>query len=686
MKPLLIFAVLIAAGGSLFAQTSFPMLGATFPVAVKRGSTGVVTLHSEGNGGSNLFGAYKVLFAGKGITAEIVPPEKPVLPDPKKPNELPLQRDLQLKVTVAPDAEIGVREYRVAASRGGVSTCGQLFISDETEVTEREPNDSLQKAQGLSVPCAVSGRIEGNKDEDFYRFHAEAGQEIVFSVLCARLQDKVHDLQEHCDPLLVLRDKEGNELTRSDDFYRADPALVYRFEKGGDYFLQIRDVNYKGNPNWTYRLSLWNRPWLLSVFPCAVSPGTTLDLSISGWNLGGAKTGRLTVSSDLAPGIHEFVLTVNGTPTNPIPLLVTGLPPAQATVSGKTPLSVPVLLCAKQEGDTQETRFPLRLKKGETLHFEVVAQRLGLTLDAELRLRNAKGEVAAFADDTFGKDPAFDYTPPEEADFSLEVRDISGVKGDRRSYALKIEAPHPDFTVRCDPNRAMIAPGNSTCLFVQIERKNGFNGEVTAKIEGLPPGVTATPAVIAPNMTLGTIFLTAETHAKVEASLAFVTASATAGSDTKPLSLVHQAQPLTEIYMPGGGRGRWETETLAVSVTEPNDFTVTLDQTKVSLKPGSEVKIAVTLHRRDDFKKAVPLDVRLLHLELFYNPLPPGVTISETTIPEGQDHGTITLRAENNAPPVKDLALPVMGFASINFVMKTWFVTPVTLTVEKKQP
>ena len=358
---------------------------------------------------------------GKGITAEVLPPEKPFVPDPKKPNELPVITDLRLKVTVAPDAETGLREYRIATAKGGVSTCAQLFVSDENEIAEADDHNKSGKPQTPPLPCAVSGRIEKNGEEDLYQFHAEAGQELVFTVLCARLQDKVHELQEHCDPLLVLRDKNGVELARNDDFYHADPALAYKFLQAGDYTLQIRDVNYKGEINWVYRLSVWNRPWLLSASPCAVTPGQTLDLAIAGWNLGGAKTAKFTISAGVPPGIHEFTPTVNGIATNPISLLV-----------ASQPMEASHLQIARFEERPTPNAFPIHMKKGETLQFEMLAQRLGATVDGELRLKNGKGNIVASADDTFGKDPAVTYTAQEEGDFTLETRDISGVSGDRR--------------------------------------------------------------------------------------------------------------------------------------------------------------------------------------------------------------------------------------------------------------
>ena len=50
----------------------------------------------------------------------------------------------------------------------------------------------------------------------------------------------------------------------------------------------------------------------------------------------------------------------------------------------------------------------------------------------------------------------------------------------------------------------------------------------------------------------------------------------------------------------------------------------------VTLKPGEEVRLDVTVHRRPDYDKGVSLDVMLRHLGTVYgNPLPPGVTIVE---------------------------------------------------------
>src|SRR5262249_13819492 len=157
---------------------------------------------------------------------------------------------------------------------------------DEPEVVEAEPNNDLEHAQAVPLPCVVNGRIQQGEDVDFYKFKAQAGQSVVFTVLCARLEDKIHDLQDHADPMLILSDLSGKELARNDDYYRADPLLYYKFEKAGDYVIQIRDVGYKGNSHWVYRLTMTTRPYVLATLPCAVRPGASSELRVSGFNLG----------------------------------------------------------------------------------------------------------------------------------------------------------------------------------------------------------------------------------------------------------------------------------------------------------------------------------------------------------------------------------------------------------------
>src|SRR5439155_15889731 len=90
--------VALALAAPAAAQTSFPMVTHVTPVAVQRGTTAEVTVDCRT---STLFGAYRVLVEGAGVTAEVVP-AKDAKPADKPP--FPAVASIKLKVTVAADA------------------------------------------------------------------------------------------------------------------------------------------------------------------------------------------------------------------------------------------------------------------------------------------------------------------------------------------------------------------------------------------------------------------------------------------------------------------------------------------------------------------------------------------------------------------------------------------------------
>jgi hypothetical protein len=704
----LLLAFALGFGQPAKAQTSFPMLCGTYPTGVMRGKTTDVTVYAGGGGGGNLYGAYKALFEGEGVKAEIVPPEKGwPAKDPKKVWALPGVSEVKMRVTVAPDAPLGVREYRVATPRHGISTVGLLVIGDEPEVMEAEPNNDPEHAQAVPLPCVVNGRFQQGEDVDFYKFKVAAGQEVVFSVLCARLEDKIHDLQDHADPILILWDKAGNELARNDDYYRADPLLPYKFDKAGEYIVQIRDVGYKGNPYWIYRLNITSRPYITAAIPCAVRPGQSADLRVMGYNLGGAQTAHIDVPANTPPGEWGASLKLPSGMSNVVSLVVTDAP--QAAFGGPAPgdagagkavtaaLTNASLLPAKGAlalpggvnswlaNEGQIDRYTFHAKKGAAWGFEVTARRIDSEMDSELKLRDAKGSVLAENDDALGKDSRIDWTAPADGDYSLEIRDLAGHGGPSYFYNLTAQPLRPDFRLRCDTDRAMIAPGNRTSWYLLLERRYGFGGDVKVEVKGLPAGVTVTPLTIPADMGQGVIVLSAAPDAKIDVADVQVIGTATInGVDGKPAAVSRVARPQTEIYLPGGGRGLYEVRTQGIAVTEPNDLEVTADVQQITLAPGGTAKIEVTIKRREDYNKPVTLDLRVNHLGgIHTNPLPPGISVDDgITIAENQNKATVTLRASGDAHPIKDWPLAVMANVSINFVMKVWYASaPISLTV-----
>jgi hypothetical protein len=675
-------AALVVLPAGLSAQTSYPMITHVTPVAVERGKTTTVVV----SGQMNFAGTSQALFEGKGISAVVVAPKG-------KPPAV--SREVRLQLKVEPDAALGVREFRVV-SHLGISSVGQFVVSDHPVVEEKGDNNTRDKANPIPVPCVVAGRIEAVEDVDYFRFRARAGQTITFEVLCARLQDRIHDLQEHADPILTLFDQGGRELAANDDFYFADPLLSYTFKADGDYTIQVRDSQYKGNPRWVYALVVTDRPYASHVFPMAARAGETVDLEPVGSAVLAAP--RVKVWAPKQSGLHEIVLDTPAGKTNPVPLYVSDLPQVSEVEPNDTPqtatrITLPCGINGRIGKPRDLDHFVFAAKKGQAIRFEVKARRFGTLfrsgLDSVLDVMNAKGAILASNDDANGKDAALVFVSPGDGDYVLRIRDLNSKGGPTFVYHIEADWSRPDFALKCDGDKAMIGPGSRTAWFVQLTRTGGYAGPVKVEVQGLPKGVTVNPLTIQPGQTQGLLVLSAAADAPRGASLVEVIATATLSHGGKTETLTRRVVPTQEIYFPGGGRGVMDVKTFGVAVTEASDVVeVAVSPARVVLKPGGEVKLEVTVQRGPRYDKGVTLDVLLRHLGRVYgNTLPPGVTVvdgkSKTLLGTGSK-GHIVLRAAPNAAVIEDVPICVLAHVSVNFVVKVSYASaPILLSVRK---
>ncbi|MCS6866620.1 MAG: PPC domain-containing protein [Gemmataceae bacterium] len=673
-------------------QTSFPMVTHVSPVAVQRGTTTEVTVECRN---SSLAGAYKVLFEGTGVSAEVVPGKAPPPPtDPKAPP--PNVTSCKLKITVAPDAALGVREFRIASTLG-ISSLGQLVIVDAPVIPEKGPTSSFAKPIPIPVPAVVCGRIRALEAVDYYTFSAKSGQILTCEVICARIQDKIHDLQKHADPLIAIYDHTGRELASADDTYFADPVLTFRVPHDGDYRIAVRDAKYDGDPRWVYALTITDQPYAVYSFPLAVHPHQTVNAQPVG---SAAATGAgWTLTAPETPGLHTVPLRQEGRVTNPVPVIVTTLPLVEEQEPNDTPaqatqLAVPGGANGRIGSKRDLDHFRITAKKGRPLAITIFARRFATPLvsqlDSQIDIMTAEGKILASNDDFVGKDSGLIFTPPADGDFIIRVRDLNNKGGDGFAYYLQCTPANPDFTLKCDPAKAMIGPGSRTAWFVHVTRTNGFTGPVKVEVEGLPAGVRVNPLTIPANMTQGLLVVSADRDAPRDAAVVKVVGTAeTTDHNQPPVVLQRTAIPVEEIYIPGGGRGRFDVGLMAVAVTEPSDLLeVKVRPTRITLKPGEEVKIDVEVVRNPRYDKAITLDVQLRHLgQVFGNPLPPGVTMvegkSKTLLGTGNT-GHIVLKADANAPECTDVPVCVQGFVAINFVVKIGYASEVILVSVKK--
>lgn len=196
-------------------------------------------------------------FDHAGLTAELVKPGK-------------------FKISVAADVPEGTYDGRLVG-RFGVSNPRQFAVTRGlTDVAEKEPNNYPAEAQTVAVNSAINGVSDGN-DHDVFRFAVKKGERIVIDCQAQKLDSPL-------DANLALFWDNGQLLASNGDYHGRDPFLDFVVPADGEYLVLIHDLSYRGG--FPYRLLVTNRPHVENVFPRAVQPGATVELTAFGRNFG----------------------------------------------------------------------------------------------------------------------------------------------------------------------------------------------------------------------------------------------------------------------------------------------------------------------------------------------------------------------------------------------------------------
>ena len=186
-------------------------------------------------------------------------------------------------------------------------------------------------------------------------------------------------------------------------------------------------------------------------------------------------------------------------------------------------------------------------------------------------------------------------------------------------------------------------------MTVSVTARQGDEAPIAVEVNGLPPGVTASPATILPGEDSTVVVLTAASNAPMDAPPApiVVTGHATINGHeiTRIANKVDDKDPQLQL----------------ASITPPPDVVVTTDASQVSLEPGKEVKVTLHVDRHNGFKGRVPC---------FVQNLPPGVRVvnvglNGVLVTEAQSSRTFTLRAEEWAKPIQQ-PIYVVGIVESN--------------------
>ena len=616
---------LVGSGSAAFAQ---PTITGVSPGAVKPGEAVDVTIT-----GSNLAGA-------TGLWTSF-PAEVSLAPDIPENGK---QADRVVYRIKATDPQVlGVQSIRIVTP-AGVSAMKLLVADDLPSLAQQAGNTSPEKAQSLSLPVAVDGRVD-NLTLNYYRFTAEAGQKVSIEILARRLGSAL-------DPMIRLFKADGQELDYSDDSpgLLGDARLCHTFAEAGEYVLEVRDIRFQGGAGHYYRLRVGSFPCLNVPYPLGVKRGESATLEFAGPDLEGVEPVTINVPNDpevkwLTVGAKRAGGSASGFAT----VSVNDNEELRETEPNNTPEQLQkVNLTANFNGRLQEPgdvdRFTFSAKKDTKYTFTAVTRSQGSPADLVLRLYNAQGGKIAEADDAGTEDAVLNAAFPADGDYTLSVEDLHGRGGPAFAYRIAVSETRPAYSLELLADN-MNVPQAGVAMIQVVAKRTGYNGPIAVRVEGLPEGITALPTFIGEGQN-GVNLCLRSTDAAATGQLHEV--KIFGGSDTRPADVSPALKTMMNQmpYPPGH-----LLESLAVAVGPKAPFSLRTEPAEITFGPNLSATFKVIATREGDYKE--PITLAVANNSDGSKPVPslPGnITAALKPIPQDQQEIEITLTANDKAP------------------------------------
>ncbi len=185
-----------------------------------------------------------------------------------------------------PAKEAGAGVYPIVANREGALSNPMPFALDTLpECLEKENNNTPARAQKVTLPVIINGRIDKPDDWDVFRFRGQSNETVVAEVQARRLDSPL-------DSVLKLTDENGQLLAFNDDCedlasmlntHHADSYFMARLPADGIYYVYVGDTTRHGGNEYGYRLRLSApRPdFALRVVPSSASLASKGEAALS---------------------------------------------------------------------------------------------------------------------------------------------------------------------------------------------------------------------------------------------------------------------------------------------------------------------------------------------------------------------------------------------------------------------
>jgi hypothetical protein len=403
-------------------------------------------------------------------------------------------REWKSTITIAADAPLGQKLWRVSSARGG--TGGRPFVvGDLPEFIETEANSLPEKAERVVLPVTINGQIAGEQDLDYFRFEAAAGDVVSVDVAAARLGSPL-------DPVVEIQDGHGRRQAVQEIRVGSDPVLAFRAGASGEYRLLVSNLNFHGGPQFVYRITVSTAPYVAFAFPPAGQQGTSREIDLFCLSGNGALTSRSEIVAFPAGAPSAFNSVGSAPAANSIALEATDLPTVveaepNDAAEAAMPVAWPAIANGRFSSGADEDWYAFTAAKDQAITVECHPLPRSSEALPLISVCDANGGILAKAStvELLPKPCRLEWRAPAEGKYFVRVRDLRQGAGES-PYLLSVRPTRPDFSLWAAADVANVVQGARGELDLRVDRQGGLSGPIDLAVEGLPEGVRIEPTQI----------------------------------------------------------------------------------------------------------------------------------------------------------------------------------------------
>jgi hypothetical protein len=388
-------------------------------------------------------------------------------------------------------------------------------------------------------------------------------------------------------------------------------------------------------------------PAVTGMLPMGGKRGETVTVNLEGVNLGTMKSMPVQIPMD-QDSVTVPVSTPGGMATEPISLTAGNFDetveaePNDKPAQANTVVELPTVINGRIDKPGDLDLFRIKPTTAGNLSFEIMGRRIGSRIDSFLRVLDPTGKEIQANDDADGKDSRIVFGVAANTEYLVEVRTLDRRSGGDVFYRLEIDPPSgPDFKLSMTPAELNVGQGGSVAVTVTAARLAGYGGPIALRVEGLPAGLTASPAAIPAGAGTAMFTLTADPGA-TPGAMNKIRVIGSAMIDGK--SVEHVVQPV-ETYVPPLAAAeqiqRRPTYILPATVMPQQAYALDIEPRAITVKKGMPVPIKIKVTRQMAATQAITIAAA---------GQPANVAPALQNVAEKANEATITLNVAGNAP------------------------------------